>query len=224
MALMPQSPKNWPENIPYLTNPTYSPTLSQTHLSTLRTRTRESSTIPPHIPKGPSPLVRITSISSPSHPAAGQSGLFATKDLKPGTFILQYLGVIHSNSTSKSQTPDPHATSDYDLSLDRESGLGIDAATSGNEARFINDYRGVAARANAEFKEIWHEHRAERGMGVWVLPEGKRKDGKGKGRARGVKKGEEILVSYGRGFWGARNGGAGDDDGLTGEGVNGILN
>lgn len=38
-------------------------------------------------------------------------------------------------------------------------------------------------------------------MGVWVLPVGKSgKDGRGKG----VRKGEEIVVSYGRGFWGAR--------------------
>lgn len=72
----------------------------------------------------------------------------------------------------------------------------------GNEARFINDYRGVADKANAEFKEMWDERRRERAMGVWVLAEGKN----GKGKARGVRKGEEILVSYGRGFWGARKG------------------
>jgi len=39
-------------------------------------------------------------------------------------------------------------------------------------------------------------------MGVWVLEE---KNGKSpKGKWKGIKKGEEILVSYGRGFWGAR--------------------
>lgn len=91
----------------------------------------------------------------------------------------------------------------------------------GNEARFINDYRGVADRPNAEFKEVWNERRKERGMvsqptadqlsfsvtvtyvvsqGVWVLPEGK------SGKGKGIKKGQEILVSYGRGFWGARKG------------------
>jgi hypothetical protein len=36
-------------------------------------------------------------------------------------------------------------------------------------------------------------------MADWVLAEGR--SGKGRG---GVKKGDEILVSYGRGFWGAR--------------------
>ena len=95
---------------------------------------------------------------------------------------------------------DPHADSDYDLSLDRELGIGIDAHGMGNEARFINDYRGVAEKANAEFRECWDGRTGERGMGVWVLGEGKKASGKGKG----VRKGQEILVSYGRGFWGAR--------------------
>jgi SET domain-containing protein len=142
------------------------------------------------------------STNIPNHPRAnGESGLFATKDLKPGTFILQYLGRIHTSSPSER---DSHSTSDYDLSLDREHGIGIDAKLWGNEARFINDYRGVAERPNAEFKEIWDERRKERGIGVFVLPEGKTRSAKG--REKGIRKGEEILVSYGKGFWGARKG------------------
>ncbi len=95
---------------------------------------------------------------------------------------------------------DDHAASNYDLSLDRELGIGIDADKKGNEARFINDYRGVKDRSNAEFKEIWDGRKGERGMGVWVLSEGR------SGKQKGIRKGEEILVSYGRGFWGARKG------------------
>ncbi|EHK99733.1 hypothetical protein M7I_4413 [Glarea lozoyensis 74030] len=133
----------------------------------------------------------------------GQSGLFASMDLKPGTFILQYLGEIHCSPDPRHSNPedniaDTHSTSNYDLSLDRELGIGVDADKAGTEARFINDYRGVAERPNAEFKEIWDERRGERGMGVFVLPEGR------KGKNKGIRKGEEILVSYGRGFWGAR--------------------
>jgi hypothetical protein len=116
---------------------------------------------------------------------------------------LQYLGEIHSSSTSSPTSKpdsktDSHSNSDYDLSLDRDHGIGIDADKGGNEARFINDYRGIAEKPNAEFKEIWDARKKERGMGVWVLPEGK------SGKGKGVRKGEEILVSYGRGFWGAR--------------------
>lgn len=144
-------------------------------------------------------MVKITPISDVKHPANGQSGLFAARDLKPGDFILEYLGVMHTDSISQSFMS-PHSDSDYDLSLDRNAGLAIDAAAMGNEARFINDYRGIAAKPNAEFREIWSARRGERGMGVFVFGEGKKKVFKG------IKKGEELLVSYGRGFWGARRG------------------
>ncbi|KAL2069882.1 hypothetical protein VTL71DRAFT_14561 [Oculimacula yallundae] len=223
-------PKNWPPTLPYLTTPVYSPTLIATHLTSLRTRPPNTPLLPPETPKGPCSLVKITPITTPSHPANGQSGLFATRDLKPGTFILLYIGEIHGSaisvSSSSSEDPssstgldtpgsvqtenaddikdkqsDPHAHSNYDLSLDRLSGLGIDADKRGNEARFINDYRGVAAKANAEFLDVWDGKRGERGIGVWVLREGKNVKGKG---GKGIRKGEEILVSYGRGFWGAR--------------------
>lgn len=70
----------------------------------------------------------------------------------------------------------------------------------GNEARFVNDYRGIRGEGpNAEFREVLFGS-GERGMGVWVMGTGK-KGGKGKA---GIKKGEEIVVSYGRGFWKAR--------------------
>ena len=193
-----QLPKNWPPSIPYLTAPVHSKGLSPTHLSSLRTRPKGTFDISANTPKGPSQLVRITPISTASHPAIGQRGLFATKDLKPGTFVIQYLGEIHA-STPEAHS-DPHAHSDYDLSIDREHGIGIDAANMGSEARFINDYRGVAEKPNAEFREIWDERRKERGMAVCVLREGK------SGKGKGIRKGEEILVSYGRGFWGARKG------------------
>lgn len=145
---------------------------------------------------------------------------------------------VEPSSTSPDQNPappnttkDPHANSNYDLSLDRDQGIGIDADKSGTEARFINDYRGVAGAPSAEFREIWDGNRGERGMGVFVLREGKssgkskgkgKGDGKGKGKVdggkngKGIKKGEEILVSYGRGFWGARREGGDEVDGREG--------
>jgi hypothetical protein len=195
-------PKNWPQGKPYLTTPLYSPSLTPTHLSALRIRPKDIPEIPANTPKGPCSHVKVTPITTPSHPANGQAGLFATKDLKPGTFVLQYLGELHTSTSASTGAADPHADSDYDLSLDRELGIGVDAANSGNEARFVNDYRGIAEKPNAEFREIWDARRQERGMGVWVLPEGKANTRKGKG----IRKGEEILVSYGRGFWGARRG------------------
>ncbi|KAJ8063165.1 hypothetical protein OCU04_008404 [Sclerotinia nivalis] len=216
MAPSQQLPKNWPSHIPYLTTPTYCATLNPSHLKILRTPTPDAIPIPPSHPKGPSPLVKITPINDPSHPANGQCGLFATRDLKPGTFILQYIGEVHAPTESTDERVrklvEVHEKSDYDLSLDRDMGIGVDAQGKGNEARFINDFRGVTiggerARVNVEFKEVWDAGRGERGMGVWVLGE-KAGSGKGKGvgKWKGIRKGEEILVSYGRRFWGARKG------------------
>jgi hypothetical protein len=231
-------PKNWPAHLPYLKSPSYSPSLTSAQRAGLRIKQEDAVSIPPNTPRGPSSLVKITDIKDPSHPAYGQAGLFAAKDLKPGSFIIEYLGIIHSSppppiisplspstpipssitpnlntppqepKPNPTPTQDPHASSNYDLSLDRTLSLAIDAATSGNEARFINDYRGIAERPNAEFREVWNEARRERGMGVWVSGVGK------SGKFKGVRKGEEIVVSYGRGFWGARRGeGVGGGDG-----------
>lgn len=219
-------PKNWPPHLPYLQSPSYSPTLSAEQRVSLSTKPQDALAIPPNTPQGPCALVKITHITDPAHPARGQAGLFAAKDLKPGSFVIEYLGVVHSspaalpsapvpNAQSTSPPPtdptpcDPHAASDYDLSLSRAPhSLAADAALTGNEARFINDYRGIRGRPNAEFRDVWNEGRQEYGIGVWVLRVGK--SGKGMG---GVRKGEEIVVSYGRGFWGARSGGRESKDG-----------
>ena len=162
---------------------------------TLQTRPKDALPIPPNITKGPCSLVKITAIISSSHPAVGQSGLFAAKDLKPGTFILQYLGEIHASPNplqSGNGEEDPHASSNYDLSLDRESRIGIDADERGNEARFINDYRGVAERPNAEFKEVWDE-----GRGEWAF--GSCRRGK-MGGIGGLRKEKRFLLAMGGDF------------------------
>ncbi|KAI0009161.1 hypothetical protein F4779DRAFT_384507 [Xylariaceae sp. FL0662B] len=196
------TPKNWPASIPYLSQPSYSPHITKSQHQALKVRSPDLSTeIPRDLPRGPSSAVRIVSISDPAHPANGQCGLFAARHLGPGTLILPYYGVVHA-----SQAPG-HETSDYDLWLDRDAGLAVDAEKAGNEARFVNDYRGVRARPNAEFRECWDLRRGERCMAVFALPAGRKthagggKKGAGGG---GIAKGEEILVSYGKGFWGGR--------------------
>ena len=178
-----------------------------------------ASTLPlPEIPSilrfGPSPLVEIRSITDPAHPACGQHGLFAARHLPAGSFILPYLGVYHRGNVAvgrRGQGTNLHnkKESDYDLWLDRDADVAVDADRCGNEARFINDYRGTGKpRANAEFREVWDPRRGERGMAVYVLPAGKRllqKAAAGAGgsgsQVGGIAKGEEILVSYGKGFW-----------------------
>lgn len=120
--------------------------------------------------------------------------------------VIPYLGIIHADVVSEDaeevRKDSAHAESDYDLSLLRLSAsdvrnplpghvsIGVDAASAGNAARFVNDYRGVAARPNAEFR-IGRGEAGELRMEVWAL----------KG---GIAKGDEVLVSYGKGWWGAR--------------------
>jgi hypothetical protein len=183
-------PKNWPLEITYLRSPVYSKTLTKPQISFLRSAPQScsinSAKQPVSIIRNTA-LVKIGIIKSPNtHPALHQHGLFATRHLLPGSLILDYLGLYHSEPS----------TSDYDLSLSRDLGIGIDAVRMGNEGRFINDYRGIRSGPNAEFRE--HLVGSERRMGVWVLAVGK------SGKGKGINKGEEICVSYGKGFWKSR--------------------
>jgi len=188
-------PKSWPADLTYLTAPMYSKAMTtdvcrQLHVAP--TGTTKSSLLKIATNGGTAATVRITSITNPTHPANGQHGLFAAQHLPPDSLILLYLGFVHARE-------DTDPTSDYDLTLDRELGIGVDASKMGNEARFINDYRGIGPAPNAEFREVWIDAgggKAEKRMAVFVLSAGK--SGK---RAKGIPKGEEILVSYGKGFW-----------------------
>jgi hypothetical protein len=191
----PSLPKGWPGTINYIETPTWSNGMTselRILLNAPPVSARSNCIKRSQVPRSPSALVKITPISDQNHPAYKEFGLFASKALSPESLVLFYVGWIHTQSESD-------GTSDYDLSLDRELGIGIDASNSGNEARFINDYRGIGSSPNAEFRDIWIESASgkfERRMGVFVLPAGK--SGK---RAKGIARGEEILVSYGKGFW-----------------------
>ncbi|KAH6643930.1 hypothetical protein C7974DRAFT_9776 [Boeremia exigua] len=191
------TPKDWPEGTKYLRAPSYSKRLAKDKLDTLLlSKTGQPSRDPVLTTRGPYANVRITPIANTSHPAHGQYGLFAAQHLAPDTFILPYLGYVHDQS-------DLDEASDYDLSLDRESGIGVDASKMGNEARFINDYRGISAGPNAEFRDVLVDvgfDILEKRMGVFVLSAGK--SGK---RVKGIGRGEEILISYGKGFWAGRH-------------------
>lgn len=197
-----QVPVNWPSDIEYLRQPQVSPAVSAVALKLLNTPTSATaaharlaiSSIP-----FPNPHVRITPVHDPQHPANGQAGLYALKHLAPDTLILPYIGRLHTNND---QDTDP--SSSYDISLDRDLGLALDAAKAGNEARFVNDYRGIAEKPNAEFRDCWiqmADKRWERWIAIFVLSAGKA----GK-RKQGIRPGDEILVSYGKGFWTERKG------------------
>ena len=175
-------PKNWPNNVQYLTIPCFHPSISDNALSFLRGGSSRRTPPPP----APHSLGVIRPIMDRSHPAHGQHGLFAARKIPPRTLIVEYIGEVHS---------DERPTSDYDISLYRfaENGesIGVDASSMGNEARFVNDYRGIRPKPNAEFAD----RRTTGGdlrIGIWSLSEG-------------MRKGDEIVVSYGKGWWTARS-------------------
>ncbi|KAF2268601.1 hypothetical protein CC78DRAFT_378828 [Lojkania enalia] len=193
-SVSPKTPKNWPKTIEYLHAPSYSKKIQDEALNAIvfpKSNLSAHETL--QHAAGPFAIIKIVRITDSSHPAYGQHGLFASKHLAPDSFVLPYLGYVHD----KTDTDDE---SDYDLSLDRHYGIGVDASRMGNEARFINDYRGVSTKGpNAEFRDLFVDignGKVEKTMGVFVLRAGK--SGK---RAKGIAKGEEILVSYGKGFW-----------------------
>ena len=173
-------PAHWPYNIEYISKQYYHTSVTKDILSHLNpTRPNPSAAVTLSKP----PVV-IREITERSHPACGQHGLFACKKIPPRAHIIDYVGEVHC---------DDRPDSDYDLSLyHAPNGLsvGVDASKRGNEARFINDYRGVQPKPNALFEER-RTANGELCMSVWSGCEG-------------IKKGDEVLVSYGKGFWKAR--------------------
>ncbi|KAK8206537.1 hypothetical protein M8818_004370 [Zalaria obscura] len=144
-------PEDWPASVQYLRRPRLSSAVTPDLQKALRTPTRATAGYAKVAePGSPNPLVRIIPITAPTHPAYGQHGLFATERLPPDSFILTYNGLLHTNDLS-----DTDLESNYDISMDRELGLSVDATHMGNEARFINDYRRVNEAPNAEFKDVW---------------------------------------------------------------------
>lgn len=203
-------PENWPSGLPYLSAPILSPNIPKDILSTtaLSSPSLETNVVTISAPETPYSNIRITPIYDSAHPAYGQSGLHTTRAHLPDTFICLYLGLVHNTAIISSAADNAGPKSDYDLSLDRDLGLAIDADKMGNEARFINDYRGIADRPNAEFRDViikLQGGKRERGVGVFVKTAKKAKKGKMKKDDEiGIPKGQEILLSYGRGFWSAR--------------------
>ncbi|KAK4189366.1 hypothetical protein QBC35DRAFT_472754 [Podospora australis] len=160
-------------------------------------------------PPPPPPLEKGTTSGTAKHPPSSiptseQKHTPPSSDAVNKSLIQEEMG---EQEKAEEENYD-YSKSDYDLWLDREADIAVDAARYGNEARFVNDYRGVpgAQRANAEFRVAWDLRRGEKTMAVYVLPVGKKTLQKAerqglKGPVGGIKKGEEILVSYGRGFW-----------------------
>ncbi|GAB5357918.1 hypothetical protein AAMO2058_000415400 [Amorphochlora amoebiformis] len=162
------APKGWPSEVEFISDMDWRQVHSEVAMGVRPTQNN---------PKRPSKVVRIKTIEDPKHPAYKQRGLFANQTIKPNTRIIDYVGVVRA-------TCEESKTSDYIIQFTNQ--LSIDAERRGNEARFINDYRGTNGNVNVHFKTYPH-HQGVR-LGVFSA-------------SRKIKKGEELLVTYGRSFW-----------------------
>ncbi|KAI0702446.1 hypothetical protein BC835DRAFT_1500853 [Cytidiella melzeri] len=185
MSCSSSTPSHWPPDILYLKNQRYHSSVPEIVRLRLRKCALPSAISQPQSGRGQRrPPVVIMQIQQDDHPAKGQLGLFAAKKIPPRSYIIDYAGEVHC---------DDRPDSDYDLSLLRSQdghNVGVDASKMGNESRFINDYRGVAERPNVQFRESLNET-GELCMSIWSGNEA-------------IKKGDELVVSYGKGFWKAR--------------------
>ena len=176
------APSRWPPEISFINTQQYHSSVTAAIRSQLRDSAQKLTSTQRR--DGQRSPVVIMRIKNDKHPAKGQHGLFAAKKIPPRSHIINYVGEVHC---------DERSTSDYDLSLLRlQDGVsvGVDASAMGNEARFVNDYRGVAGRPNVFFREGLDEV-GEMCISVWSGTDV-------------IKKGDELLVSYGKGFWKAR--------------------
>lgn len=110
-------PKAWPVTVRYQRSPVYLP--SSLASQSFPTRGLVRHPLPESSARS---VVRIKAIDQPDHPAHGQYGLVATKDLKPGTLVLTYCGRV----TRQDQVS---PTSNYSLSFGPD--LAIDAEKEG---------------------------------------------------------------------------------------------
>lgn len=133
-------------------------------------------------------------ITDTNHPACGEYGLYCAlpNGAPPGTWLLDYVGHVTLGENQDKQ-------SDYVSDFGEHSELACDANTYGNEARFLNDFRNTGKYPNVEFNFRRDQH-GELRQGVYVKLA---KDSKVEG-FNGVRQHEELLVSYGKGYWRSR--------------------
>jgi hypothetical protein len=99
------------------------------------------------------PNIEIRRIDDPGHPCYDeknpQYGVFALIGVRPGHKFGPYTGeVIPRKQFLKETHNDPHK---YHMNFGRSDDFVIDADKSGNELRFVNDYRNITNEPNVEF-------------------------------------------------------------------------
>ena len=123
-------------------------------------------------PQVPCHDVVVKRIKDPKHPCYGRYGVFARRDLVPAGDFLAYGGFCRPASESSSL-----------FLADLGGGLDVDSELCGNEARYLNHFAGIAARANTALKARQAPLSGSRYVGVRLLTK--------------VDAGEELLLDYG---------------------------
>jgi hypothetical protein len=120
--------------------------------------------------------IEIKIITDPSHIVCGERGVFAEKEFKVGDIIGQYTGkIVTSDAFGK-----------YVASLKTDDDLlGVDAENTGNEMRFINDYRNIKPEPNCQLS-----HTSVDGKPIVLVCVVKQ-----------INENDELLLNYGEGYW-----------------------
>jgi len=126
--------------------------------------------------------ILVEKINDPTHPCDGQFGVFANVDMKPDFYIGEYTGKVLL------QVEQPYSHYLVDFSNPHSEGcdkVWVDALKEGNETRFINDARNTNRPYNVTFKKMFLDGIMR--VFVQVILD--------------IKKGTELLVDYGDGYW-----------------------
>ena len=133
---------------------------------------------PPKIVQG-LPGVTPRKIDDPRHPCHGAFGLFAKRAWQPFEVVGEYVGRVRP----------PDVEGHYVLALESDvphlESLSIDAASTGNELRFVNDFRGVGHEPNVTFQSCTIASRPAQLLVV----------------TKPVPTGGELLTDYGVDYW-----------------------
>ena len=178
---MSKVPKCWPNDVEYISDFVWSKHVSNEILKECGVNYNVSlMNHKNNINKNSNKLIRIKIINDIKHPAYKQRGLFALKKIKNKTYICDYIGYIETTEYES-------LTSDYIMFFYKN--LSCDACKMGNESRFMNDYRNISDKPNCEWKNYRDIHGRLR-IGVFA--------------SKDIKKGDELLVTYGKAFWKSR--------------------
>ncbi len=132
--------------------------------------------------------VVVADITIRNHPAynRGRSKqLNARAPIKKGEFIGYYAGEIHYHPEDEDEISYWGA---YQLDPSPDCVYYVDAETIGNELRYMNDPRGLGnIQPNVKFFTAWRKFKGFDIVEVQAI--------------RDIKAGEEILISYGPGYW-----------------------